>query len=474
MSISPNTKKHIKDDAEFVSLAPNDNIPESIQNVQQAIQNLGSYAYLDPGLPKATTMVDGIARIATVDEVMAGVGTTTIVTPEALNKRLEHPEATTTQLGLTQYATNEEALEGVAENRSIVVSALKYVLDNTKATESSIGLAKVSTMSQAQAGTNDTTIMTPKKVAHAISLLSPAEGIATEKNTGVVILATTSQAQTGVTREGMAISPYTFKNTNASNQYYGTVRYASVDEASSGKDIDGAAISPKVFNTARATESKVGTTQLATQTETKDANINTKAVTPSGLKYYKDLIDSLQRSINDLKRELVPVGMVVSTFSRTPLGPGWVVLDKPTVDITQNNYPKLFNHLKGTIPPSNGIIRLNGGNGKVLRGKNYGQYSDVDEVAIGGFQNDASRRIHGRFYDMISQDSRGWDKQGRPGNVVGAFFHDTIKGNAVLAPWRSIQISSNDGIGFDSSRVVPTARENRVKSLTVIYQIYAG
>lgn len=313
MSI-PNTKKHIKDNAEYVTVSSGGNIPDSAKNVQEVLESIGSYAYSNPGLPRATTSVEGISRIATDAEVIDGIGTNTIVTPAALNKRLEHPEATTTQLGLTQYATNAEALAGALNNRTIVASSLKYVLDKTSATESRAGLAKISTNIQAQAGTDDTTIMTPKKVAHAIKMLSPAEGIATEKSTGVVILATTAQAQNGQTREGMAISPYTFVNSKATTTKVGTVRCSTITEAVAGAITDGVAITPSVFKGTRATTNQIGTTQLASVSEAEAAMIATKAVTPAGLNFIKSNISNIETK---LKTKITGGNIVQTTGSST-------------------------------------------------------------------------------------------------------------------------------------------------------------
>lgn len=310
----PNTKKHIKDNAEYVTVSPGGNIPDSTKNVQEVLESIGSYAYSNPGLPRATTSVEGIARIATDADVMDGIGTNTIVTPSALNKRLEHPEATTTQLGLTRYATNTEALAGALNNRAIVASSLKYVLDKTSATESRAGLAKISTNIQAQAGTDDTTIMTPKKVAHAIKMLSPSEGIATEKSTGVVILATTAQAQNGMSREGMAISPYTFVNSKATTTKVGTVRCATVVEATNGNLDVGVAITPKSFSLARASTKNVGTTRIASEDEVKIGLDDSIAVSPSSIRFALDNIDALKRGIRKLETDKISGGDIVHSM----------------------------------------------------------------------------------------------------------------------------------------------------------------
>lgn len=246
-----NTYKHISDKSLFVTFDPTGSgFPESVTNVQDALSKIGPWALSDNGLPKASETVEGIIRLSTQKEVDDGISDNTAVTPKTLAERLNHPEASETVLGLTQYATNTEALSGLLTNRSIVASSLDYVLNTRTSTESKTGTIKISTGLQAEAGEDDTTAMTPKKVKQAINKLSPSIGIATETNTGTVTLATAGIAQAGTAHDGVAISP-------------------------------------KIFVSARATDTKVGTTKIANTTEAKDKSNNTVVLSPKALQEIK-------------------------------------------------------------------------------------------------------------------------------------------------------------------------------------------
>lgn len=246
-----NTYKHISDKSLFVTFDPTGSgYPESVTNVQDALSKIGPWALTDNGLPKASETVEGIIRLSTQKEVDDGISNNTAVTPKTLAERLNHPEASETVLGLTQYATNAEALNGLLTNRSIVASSLDYVLNTRTSTESKTGTIKISTGLQAEAGEDDTTAMTPKKVKQAINKLTPSIGIATETNTGTVTLATAGIAQAGTAHDGVAISP-------------------------------------KIFVSARATDTKVGTTKIANTTEAKDKSNNTVVLSPKALQEIK-------------------------------------------------------------------------------------------------------------------------------------------------------------------------------------------
>lgn len=246
-----NTYKHISDKSLFVTFDPTGSgFPESVKNVQDALSKIGPWALTDNGLPKASETVEGIIRLSTQKEVDDGISDNTAVTPKTLAERLNHPEASETVLGLTQYATNTEALNGLLTNRSIVASSLDYVLNTRTSSESKTGTIKISTGLQAEAGEDDTTAMTPKKVKQAINKLTPSIGIATETNTGTVTLATAGIAQAGTAHDGVAISP-------------------------------------KIFVSARATDTKVGTTKIANTTEAKDKSNNTVVLSPKALQEIK-------------------------------------------------------------------------------------------------------------------------------------------------------------------------------------------
>ena len=87
---------------------------------------------------------------------------------------------------------------------------------NVQATESAAGIARIATASEVTAGTNDGTIITPAKLANALSTIQSATQ-ATESAAGIARIATSSQVSSGaddttiVTPKKMAAALSSFK-----------------------------------------------------------------------------------------------------------------------------------------------------------------------------------------------------------------------------------------------------------------------
>lgn len=79
------------------------------------------------------------------------------------------PAASTSVAGISRIATTAEAQAGT--NDTVVLTPAK--LASVTATESRRGIAALATTAQAGAGTDDATVMTPKKTAEAIARLGP-------------------------------------------------------------------------------------------------------------------------------------------------------------------------------------------------------------------------------------------------------------------------------------------------------------
>lgn len=115
----------------------------------------GLYAGRDVTPKQATESVAGIAKVATQALVTTGADDLTIVTPKKL---------------AAAQATQVEAESGTNSNKWLsslrVVQLLRAAV--SQATEVLSGTAKIATTIQATAGTDDSSIMTPKKVKDAI------------------------------------------------------------------------------------------------------------------------------------------------------------------------------------------------------------------------------------------------------------------------------------------------------------------
>lgn len=270
--MSNNTFQHISNESVYVKFNPAGTaFPSNIVNVQQALAAINAVG-LGP-LPLASETTPGISAIATQAEVDSGVITNKFVSPATLKQRLSYPNASETVYGLARYATNTETLAGASNALAVSPLNLKNFVNNEfnvrTSTEARAGVIKISTQAAALAMTDDTTSMTPKKTQMAIAKLIaqipdvPSPDPATESITGIVRLATVAQAQQGTIREGYAISPYTFMNSNASQTAKGVVRLGTQAEINSNSAtlvVTGATLNGKV-----ATTSTRGLTRLTTQ-----------------------------------------------------------------------------------------------------------------------------------------------------------------------------------------------------------------
>ena len=150
------------------------------------------------------------------------------------------------------------------------------------------------------------------------------------------------------------------------------------------------------------------------------------------------------------------VGMVVAwTLSSNP-SDNYLECNGQGVD--KNKYPKLY-QLMHNVPDYRGVfLRGLGGN----------------SAALGALQGDAIRNITGTMGGSNSVDVGLWDygtgvfyqfNQGRNSVATG-----TTREASNPIPWYSYV---SQGMGFDASRVVPVANENRPVNKAVRYFIKA-
>lgn len=163
-------------------------------------------------------------------------------------------------------------------------------------------------------------------------------------------------------------------------------------------------------------------------------------------------ISQINGRIDKIEPFLVPIGTVVP-WPGQAVPQGWLECNGQVFSTTNN--PKLYGVLgRNTVPDYRGLF---------LRGWAHGSGAfDPDaNRALGSVQGDAIRNITGYFPADIGQSA--WI-----GRYVGGAFYDNGGLTSGDTGSRSNEVRK---YGFDASRVVPTAAENRPKNAAVMYII---
>ena len=448
-------RKHSGDQAQYTFYSGGQ-WPVNIQNVKDALDLIGPWARTDIGIPNASFTVRGLAAIATIAEIDEGTNDEKIVTPAGLAHRMAKPEATEDSLGTTQYAKDAESLVEDLNTRAATPKSIHYVFTHRNANESKAGTAKVATSTLAVTGEDDMTMMTPLKTKLAIGALVPAQATASETVKGVTKLATVQEALSGASREGVAISPYSFSRANASETQAGTVKVANAAQMT--QDLDTVVVSPRKFRMTRASINNIGTTQLtndfgngslALAGSAPVVNRNGDNI-PGRLKMNGD--DYIVRS--ELNSSTIQIGfMCMAPFtSGDNYGGKWMYCDGRSLN--RYTYSELFSKIGYHYGGSGDWFNLPNMMDIFPRGASYGR-------GVGHREEDAMQRITGTFMSWDRWRVRDW--------VRGAFGFtgrrwDTNIKNGNGDDW-------GNEIDFDTSRVVRTADETRPKNMAVWFII---
>lgn len=142
------------------------------------------------------------------------------------------------------------------------------------------------------------------------------------------------------------------------------------------------------------------------------------------------------------------VGMT-AYFAVDNIPAGWIAFDDIATNVTEQRYPELYRHLVGkygsisAVPKADDRFIRNAGNG----------------LSVGQTQGDAIRNITGRF-GPLDNDLKSYLKT----MLDGAFYLiEDEQYFGLNGSWNN----NNPLVGFDASKVVPTADENRPKSLAL-------
>ena len=163
---------------------------------------------------------------------------------------------------------------------------------------------------------------------------------------------------------------------------------------------------------------------------------------------FPDLYQVLGNSnkLPDLTRS--DVGMT-AYFAVDNIPNGWIAFDDIARLVNQQSYPELYHHLVGKYGSINSVPKVAD---RFLRNAGNG-------LSVGQTQGDAIRNITGRF-GPLDNDLKSYLKT----MLDGPFFLiEDEKYFGLNGTWNN----NNPLVGFDASKVVPTAEENRPKSLAL-------
>ena len=142
------------------------------------------------------------------------------------------------------------------------------------------------------------------------------------------------------------------------------------------------------------------------------------------------------------------VGMT-AYFAVDNIPTGWIAFDEVATQVTEQRYPELYRHLVGKYGSINSVPKVAD---RFLRNAGNG-------LSVGQTQDDAIRNITGRF-GPLDNDLKSYLKT----MLDGAFYLiEEEQYFGLNGSWNN----NNPLVGFDASKVVPTADENRPKSLAL-------
>ena len=180
-----------------------------------------------------------------------------------------YAQANETRLGVLAIATTAEAQAGTVDTK--IITPLK--LAQVTATESRRGLIALASTAEAQALAPDAT--------KALTVARLVDRTATTGRAGVVVLASNSETQTG-TDTNKVVTPASLASRTATDARAGIVELASNSETQTGTDAN-KAVTPASLASRTATDARAGIVELADNSETQTGTDTTRAVTPASL-----------------------------------------------------------------------------------------------------------------------------------------------------------------------------------------------
>jgi hypothetical protein len=294
-----------------------------------------------------------------LDFVMTNVPAGTVVVGDA---GFSYAQANETRLGVLAIATTAEAQAGTIDTK--IITPLK--LAQVTATETRRGLIELATTAEAQALAPDAT--------KALTVARLVDRTATTGRAGVVVFANSDEVFAG-TNDTKSITPknlrnhYVQKADFASETESGIIEIATSAETQTGTDAL-RAVTPAGLASRTATTARAGIVALATSAETQTGTDANKAVTPAGLAARTatdaragivELATSAETQTGtDALRAVTPAGLAsaaalfvppgaVMPFAMTTAPSGWLAANGQTIGSAASganfgnpNYSDLF------------------------------------------------------------------------------------------------------------------------------------
>lgn len=231
----------------------------------------------------------GVAKIAseTAVNIIEATDKESIVTPFTLARR----RSTETRHGLARIATLTEVIDGIGTNNFIVPEKLNKKV----AKKDDIGLIKLSTQQEVDAGTDDISAVTPKTLHAKRAKEGGILGISTLVNTTGTKPPTTKTSTDGTNvykdAEGISVvTPKSLSQRIATNTIIGLGFRSSDSDLLDAESKDESYwtkptfITPEVYIKRVALETRTGISKLATKTESLSLTNNTVVLTPKSVR----------------------------------------------------------------------------------------------------------------------------------------------------------------------------------------------
>ena len=328
-----------------------------------------------------------------MDFVLTNVPAGTVVVGDA---GFSYAQANETRLGVLAIATTAEAQAGTIDTK--IITPLKMA--QVTATESRCGLIALASTAEAQSLVPDDT--------KALSVARLVDRTATEARVGVVELATNTETQTG-TDATRAVTPAGLASLTSTDARSGLIELATNTETQTGTDT-ARAVTPAGLASRTANTDRAGIVELATNTETQTGTDTARAVTPAGLASAAALF--------------VPPGAVMP-FAMNAAPSGWLAANGTAVSRT--TYAALFAAIGTTYGAGTGgtTFNLPDMRGYFVRGS--GTNADgTKSDAFGEKQADAFKK-HSHTYSASTANQKHdfGSQQNHVGTGTGAVTGET-------------------------------------------------